>query len=440
MPIDQYAGYADYSQQDFVDEAQPKDVQGSGAAPGATQPASGGNVASSIVWSDGASARPEGPAGQLPGSQPGAAGSETMATEGVQSEETIAATTAETTKNDVLAAGGDDELATAAAQVVGPAKGVESYLANLNEQIDKQQNKRKKARLLAFGLALLGGESMSSALSVANQTPFFDDDDLDQLLDQRKDLMGRLHADYLNSQGVYTSGVQDKILKDQSTLQLEKAKMAIKDSGMAGKWDIGSLTEAQGKSLALGNEAITGAAEMTAIEQLPDFNPGGIAEKFREALARDGDGNVTGLRAAILNKYAPEEAAYIRATMKYVTAKLRKESGAAISAGEWATEFAKMVPANAEEFKYKQEYRNRGIKALATSAGAPDVHSFSVAAGFDEGSYNATQWAQDVLGIFPDDDSSLPQAAKDRVKEGKVVEFNNGQQWTRKDGKLVRIK
>ena len=189
MPIDQYAGYADYSQQDFVDEAQPKDTQGGAdvtASGGRNNPrteADGGQAATSIVWSD----------------------AENLADEGVQSEETIANTDADTVKDQVVAAGGDQELAAEVAEVVGPAKGVESYIANLNEQIDKQQNKRKKARLLAFGLALLGGESMGNALHYANQTPFFDDEDLNELLDQRKNLMTGLQNDYLSSQGIDTS-------------------------------------------------------------------------------------------------------------------------------------------------------------------------------------------------------------------------------------------
>ena len=58
MPIDQFAGYADYSQQDFVDEAQPQDTQGgayantSGGRNNPRTEAGGGQVATSIAWSD----------------------------------------------------------------------------------------------------------------------------------------------------------------------------------------------------------------------------------------------------------------------------------------------------------------------------------------------------------------------------------------------------
>ena len=166
-------------------------------------------VATSIAWSD------------------EQAGSGKATDEGIPTEQAIADTKGGEVATQVAEATGDAEFAEQAAQVVGAASGVESYLANLNTQIDKQQDKRKKARLLAFGLALLGGESMSSALQVANQTPFFDEEDLDQLLAQRKDLMNGLHNEYLESQGITTAGTDaaasgtDKPIKLTATLEKE---------------------------------------------------------------------------------------------------------------------------------------------------------------------------------------------------------------------------
>ena len=133
--------------------------------------------------------------------------------------------------NAVVNAGGDEELAKEFAEVVGPAKGVESYLANLDMQIDKQQNKRKKARLLAFGVSLLGGSSMAQAMQSANQTPFFDEEELDQMLAQRGDVMNRIGTDYLNSQGIHSSSVQDHILK----AEYDRANPSASASSASGK-------------------------------------------------------------------------------------------------------------------------------------------------------------------------------------------------------------
>lgn len=343
--------------------------------------------------------------------------------EGIATNESISQTTGEDIEMEVIDAGGDPELAEEANKIVGPAKGVDSYLANLNKQIDSQQNKRKKARLLAFGLALLGGESMSTALRAAEQTPFFDEEDLDQMLAQRKDLMDGVHTEYLASQGIWTPAVQKmqegQLINAKNAAAVAKAN--LEGSGI--NWDLSKLTEAQSKNVSLGNEAITGAAELKALEDNApaDFNPRGVAEQFNAALVRDGDGNITGLNDAILNKMDPYLAAYLRSTMKVITAKLRKESGAAISASEWSSEMTKILPAGSKEFKSKQEYRDRIITTLVNGSGAPNRNAFYKATGF-ESDYNANEWFEGLFGptnktptgIIPS--GGTPTSVKDILK------------------------
>ena len=301
---------------------------------------------------------------------------------------------------EIIGKGGDESLAKDMGEVVGPAKGVQSYLANLEKQIDKQKNKRRKARLLAFGLALMGGESMATALSAANQTPFFDDEELNLMLDRRKDLIKGMHATYLESQGVWTPEVQeykDGLLStEKKEADIAKVKAEFADK----KWNPGALKEAQAKAFSLGNELVTGINELDAIEKNnPKFNPSSVSNEFIKALATDEEGNVTGLKEAVLKTYNPIQAAYIQATMKVVTAKLRGESGAAIGPSEWVTEMKKMTPARPEEFEAKRKYRNRILSGLTAKTGAPDDATLMKALGFPEGA-NGDEWYAKNLSKF----------------------------------------
>ena len=138
---------------------------------------------------------------------------------------------------------------------------------------------------------------------------------------------------------------------------------------------------------------------MTAIEnRMPDFNPTSINKQFTAALVRDKEGNITGLNQAVLNSLDPQLAAYMRAAMEVITAKLRKESGAAISASEWSSELVKVLPSSSKEFRAAQENRKRQIKALAAASGAPDLDTLYEAAGFGDTSYNADEWYKDLFG------------------------------------------
>lgn len=349
-----------------------------------------------------------------------------------------------TTKAEVVGpaneAGVDPEVSSKVGDSIGKSKSVKGYLAELNKQIDNTRDKQKKAMMLMFGLSLLGGESMATAAQVANTARSWNKEDLDQLLAQRNDTMNRLHADMLNEQGLWTPGVQDHAIKAQIDVRKQRQIKAIKDDGSGDvTWNTGDLKEAQAKALALGNEAITGAAEMTAIENSGQFDPSTVGANFRKALVTNKDGAIVGFKTSILNAMSPAEAAYLKATMKYITAKLRKESGAAISASEWNSEMTKLVPTNTNEFKYKQQERNRGVESLVKSSGAPSTEAFFKAAGFEEGNFDASTWASDVLGLESSTQVDIPPEIQESITEGKVVKFKNGQEWTRRNGKLVRL-
>lgn len=162
---------------------------------------------------------------------------------------------------------------------------------------------------------------------------------------------------------------------------------------------IRDLTEGQSKSLSLANETITGDARLTSLENSGKFDPQDIGASFRDALLTDKEsGAIIGLNDDVLSRMDPARAAYIRSTMMFITGKLRKESGAAIGASEWRTEFTKVVPSSKAEFRAAQEYRQRGIKSLQNSTGAPDRNSFYTAAGFDSENYNADQWLSEITG------------------------------------------
>lgn len=289
----------------------------------------------------------------------------------------------------------DEGLARSVGNLFGNADGVGDVLSNLNSEIEKREGKRDKMRTLMYSLALLNGEGFRGAAAAAQSMDMLGKEKLDSLYRQRTQIQDRMTAEYL-----------DKAYPEE----IKTAGAVSGPDGPAVGWDVTGLTEAQGKSLSLGNEAITGNGRMTALESTPGFDPREIRSEFTAALLRDKDGNITGLRASVLQKLDPLKAAYMRETMRFVTAKLRKESGAAISATEWATEFEKMVPANPEDFKYAQEYRNRGVKSLANSAGAPTLKDYYIQAGFEGGAYDATPWYDDVIvkgfGVNPGGGSS----------------------------------
>ncbi len=128
--------------------------------------------------------------------------SDSVETEGGVSEEEISKVKPDEFKKKVEENGGDSKFAKQVADIFGGANNLKGLLARLESGIEEEQNKRKKARLLAFGLSLMGGSSMAQAMQAANATPFYDDEELKQLLDERYNLKDKLQKAYLKSEGI----------------------------------------------------------------------------------------------------------------------------------------------------------------------------------------------------------------------------------------------
>jgi hypothetical protein len=67
-------------------------------------------------------------------------------------------------------------------------------------------------------------------------------------------------------------------------------------------------------------------------------------QALMNALARDAKGNITGLKQQAASGLDPVVHQYLQEANKFVVAKLRKESGAAINADEYVREMAAAIP------------------------------------------------------------------------------------------------
>lgn len=120
------------------------------------------------------------------------------------------------------------------------------------------------------------------------------------------------------------------------------------------------LTEAQGNALGFGIRAREADAIMSGLES-KGVNPGTIANKVADAVP-------------VVGNYAksPDIQAIEQAQRNFVTAVLRKESGAAISAGEFDTEAKKYFPQPGDSEKVRQQKANArktAIEVLQVQAG-----------------------------------------------------------------------
>ena len=61
-------------------------------------------------------------------------------------------------------AGVDTDVSETVGELLNVSDGVQNYLDSLNTKIDAEQNKKKSAQLLMYGLALLGGEGFNCLL------------------------------------------------------------------------------------------------------------------------------------------------------------------------------------------------------------------------------------------------------------------------------------
>ena len=161
--------------------------------------------------------------------------------------------------------------------------------------------------------------------------------------------------------------------KYQNELAMNAAKAEAKANDTS-SWSK-DLTAGQSKNLSLYNEMKTGKDTIDYYENQEGFDPGSVSSQAKLAATRSKDGSISGMRAAILQNADPEALEYLKGQMKFITGKLRNESGAAIGADEWASELFKSIPSSRDEIGNAQAQRERAMRGQATLAGAPSVEA-----------------------------------------------------------------
>jgi len=143
----------------------------------------------------------------------------------------------------------------------------------------------------------------------------------------------------------------------------------------------GNLTEAQGNAVAYGMrmqqaDSILKPLENAGLKDTGKIRAGvsgtlGATPLIGEALARGSD-NIFNTLPAVLGGLNEDQQKTVQARVNFVTAILRKESGASISPTEFATAEKNYFPAPGDTntiVKQKQEARDMAIKAMKIQAG-----------------------------------------------------------------------
>lgn len=145
----------------------------------------------------------------------------------------------------------------------------------------------------------------------------------------------------------------------------------VKVPGMPDK----PLTEAQGNAMGFGMRAKEAQRLLGALEAKGVYNGGRIAESLG-SLPLIGSSMERGMNTAptLLGGPNDQQQQYAQARRNFITAVLRKESGAAISDAEYANEEKKYFPQPGEEsnpglLEQKRAARELAIQALQTQAG-----------------------------------------------------------------------
>ena len=145
--------------------------------------------------------------------------------------------------------------------------------------------------------------------------------------------------------------------------------------------NVGTLTEGQGNSVTYGlrmkqADEILKPLEDAGLKDTGKIRSGvsgtlGAVPLIGEALARGSD-NIFNTLPTILGGLSPEQQKVIQARTNFITAILRKESGASISPTEFATAEKNYFPApgdSADVVQQKQSARAAAIKGMKISAG-----------------------------------------------------------------------
>jgi hypothetical protein len=159
-------------------------------------------------------------------------------------------------------------------------------------------------------------------------------------------------------------------------LGIEKQKLGMEQQKLANELGGGKLTDAQGNATAFGMRAKESNALLSQLEQGGTKNTGvlrsavastfGMTPFIGEKLEQGVSSAMNGLPSALGGPNAAQQATE-QARRNFVTAVLRKESGAAISPGEFATESLKYFPQPGDTdsvIRQKQNARETAVKAL----------------------------------------------------------------------------
>jgi hypothetical protein len=167
----------------------------------------------------------------------------------------------------------------------------------------------------------------------------------------------------------------------QAQLGIEKQKLGMEQQKLANELGGGKLTESQGNATAFGMRAKESNALLGQLEQSGTKNTGvvrsavastfGMTPFIGEKLEQGVHGVMNTLPSALGGPNAAQQATD-QARRNFVTAVLRKESGAAISPSEFANEAQKYFPQPGDTdsvIRQKQHARETAIKALEIQAG-----------------------------------------------------------------------
>ena len=142
-----------------------------------------------------------------------------------------------------------------------------------------------------------------------------------------------------------------------------------------------ALTESQGNATAFGMRMIEANKILTDLEKAGKKDTGVIKGVVGGAVGlipfigdklEDASGSIFNALPQVLGGLSPEQQKVAQARINFITALLRKESGAAISASEFATAEKNYFPKigeGAEVIKQKQQARETAIKAMQIQAG-----------------------------------------------------------------------
>jgi hypothetical protein len=227
----------------------------------------------------------------------------------------------------------------------------------------------KGALALASGSTYGGGKEFVPALigSVIPKTP---EKVAEYNIAKAEGFKGTLN-DYLQQMTPYQ--------KEQ--IGIERQKLGMEQQKLANELGGGKLTESQGNATAFGMRAKESNALLSQLEQSGVKNTGVVRSAVASTLGmtpfigeklEQGVSNAMNVLPGFLGGPDAAQQATDQARRNFVTAVLRKESGAAISPSEFANEAQKYFPQPGDTdsvIRQKQHARETAIKALEIQAG-----------------------------------------------------------------------